>query len=132
MSKETIERRRRSAALAAAVTAVHTADLPDAADPGEVIARFSKAADEFIDALERGLPALTKALQRELAGIERDIKIAGAGEPPSTAINSGFKLPDDEPSPTPPPDGPFRLPSDAPKPADHAPGPFTLPDGDDD
>ena len=126
---EAITRRRRSAALAAAVTAVHTADLPD--DYDAVIARFSTAADQFIESMERGLPVLRQALEKELSELHRSIKIAGASEPPSFSINSGFRLPDDEPPAQPLPDSRFSLPTDeSPLIPDNKPGPFTPPEGD--
>ena len=128
MTIQAIERRRRSAVLAAAVTAVHTADLPD--DTDAWLAKFHTEADKFISAMDQGLPALRQALEAELADIGRRIKIAGAGKPPSMAINTGFKLPDDEPPAQPLPDSRFSLPSDSPKPTAPKPGPFNLPDDD--
>ena len=128
MTIEMNQRRRRSAALAAVVTEIQNADLPD--DYDEVIARFSTAADQFIESMERGLPVLRQALEKELADLHRNIKIAGAGKPPSFSINSGFRLPDDEPPAQPLPDSRFSLPTDEPRTQAPKPGPFNLPDDD--
>ncbi len=121
MTIQAIERRRRSAALAAAVQQVINSDLPDEAD--EVLDRFNQVADAFLEAVAK-LPAL----QSEIEDLRHRIKMDG--EPASMAINSDFKLPDDEPPAQPLPDSRFSLPTDSPKPTDSKPGPFTPPDGD--
>jgi hypothetical protein len=129
MNRQTLELHRRRQRMAAAVHQVINADLPN--DYDAVIARFSTAADQFIEAMERGLPALREALEKELAELHRSIKIAGASEPPSLSINStGFKLPDDEPPAQPLPDSRFSLPTDEPRTQAPKPGPFNLPDDD--
>ena len=121
MSIELNQRRRRSAALAAAVQQVINSDLPDEAD--DMLDKFNQVADAFLAAVAK-LPDL----QSEIEDLRNRIRMDG--EPGSLAINTGFKLPDDEPPPAPLPDSRFSLPSDSPKPTGYQPGPFTLPDGD--
>ena len=128
MSKSSLELHQRRQRLARTVTQVINSDLPD--DTDAWLAKFHTEADKFISAMDQGLPALRQALEAELADIGRRIKIAGAGKPPSMAINTGFKLPDDEPPAQPLPDSRFSLPSDSPKPTAPKPGPFNLPDDD--
>ena len=124
MTIQTVTDNQRRRRLAAATTTVIHSSLPDQSTDDALLTEFHSIADQFLEAAAK-LPAMKDHLE--------DLRhtIAMASEPPTAAINSDFKLPDDEPPPAPLPDSRFSLPSDEPPLIpDNQPGPFTPPDSD--